>query len=360
VYSQESLVLIWKKQLLRPADKSRSAASDSNALLSTVMESYRSALTAMGASGARACPAVGAELKKKLTNLAAALSPSLTSASVEETEKNVEEELRHWGVCTAQYFRSKANDAKELMILLADTAKSVGERDQRYATRFTELTTRLQTIADLEDLTQVRRSLTQGALELKTYVDEMAQDSRDMVAKLRAEVTSYETKVKEVEQLALRDALTGLSNRRYVEERIAWRISYQQMFSLAMLDLNGFKQINDRYGHNAGDDVLKQFSQELRSHSRSTDIVGRWGGDEFILVLDCDLNGAKLQIERLRKWAYGEYKISCGNGNDESKVLISASVGVAQWQQGESAQEVIDRSDAAMYEHKELSRMQMQ
>jgi diguanylate cyclase (GGDEF)-like protein len=173
---------------------------------------------------------------------------------------------------------------------------------------------------------------------------------------LRAEVSTYETKLKTVEQLALRDALTSLANRRSVEERIEWRITNESVFCVVILDLDRFKQVNDTHGHVAGDNLLKQFAQELRSNVRPGDIVGRWGGDEFILVLDCDLAGAKSQIERMRKWVCGDYTIQTGTGAAKIRINLGASVGMAQWQPDETAVQITERADAAMYREKELSR----
>jgi len=345
-----------KKYLEMAAGTPPSVEPESNELQSAIVECYRAALRAIGNSGFRACPAVGTDLQQKLASLQNALSGSVTPELVRETERQVEDQLQQWGGRTSDYFKAKANEVKELLIVLARTAESVGERDQRYASHFSQFTTRLQAIADLEDLTQVRASLVKGASELKTYVDQMALDSHQSVAQLRAEVSTYETKLKAVEELALRDALTGLANRRNVEERLEWRIEHQQGFCLVLLDLNKFKQVNDTYGHLAGDDLLKQFSQELRSNLRGSDIAGRWGGDEFIVLLDCDLKGAKCQIERMQKWVFGEYTIQLGADKGELKVNVEASVGVAQWQPGETAQQVIDRADAAMYKDKKLAR----
>ena len=347
-----------KKYLDMAVDGPHSVQPESNELLSTALESYRSALRAMGSSGFRACPAVGSELQQNLASLQNGLSGDVTSALVKETEKKVEEQLQQWGGRTSEHFKAKANEVKELLMVLARTAESVGERDQRYANHFSQFTTRLQTIADLEDLTQVRASLVKGAGELKTYVDQMALDSHQSVAQLRAEVSTYETKLKAVEELALRDTLTGLANRRNVEERLEWRIEHQQGFCVIVLDLNRFKQVNDTYGHLAGDSLLKQFSHELRSNLRSSDIAGRWGGDEFIVVLDCDLKAAKSQIERMQKWVLGEYTIPLGPDKGELKVSVDASIGVAQWQPGETIQQVIERADAAMYKDKRLARAQ--
>ena len=327
-----------------------------NELLSTTLECYRSALLAMGKSGTQACPGVSSDLQQKLADLGNQISADLTAAGIRKTEKRVEEQLQQWGGQSAEYHKAKANEVKELLIVLARTAQSLGERDHRYTTQFTQFTTRLQTIANLEDLTQVRASLEQGAAELKTYVDRMAQDSRASVAQLRQEVSSYETKLKAVEELALRDGLTGLANRRSVEERIQWRIAHQQTFSVLMIDLNGFKPINDTYGHLAGDSLLKQFSNELRSNLRSSDTAGRWGGDEFVVVLDCNLAGVKSQIDRMRKWVFGEYSLQREAGTGDLKVSVDASIGAAQWQEGETMEKLIERADAAMYDEKRLSK----
>ncbi|MFZ0287157.1 MAG: GGDEF domain-containing protein [Terriglobales bacterium] len=326
-------------------------------LLSATVECYRSALLAMGRSGTQACPGASSDLLQKLSKLGNHLFDDLTPERVRKTEQRVEEHLQQWGGQSAAYFKAKADEVKELLILLAHTAQSLGERDQRYASQFTQFTSRLRTIANLEDLTQVRASLVQGATELKTYVDRMAQDSRESVAQLQAQVSTYETKLKVAEELALKDSLTGLANRRNTEERIEWRIAHEQTFCVMMVDLNRFKQINDTYGHPAGDSLLKQFSQELSSNLRASDVAGRWGGDEFVVVLDCDLAGANCQVERMRKWVLGEYAVQRDAGGDV-KVPLDASIGVAQWQKSETMEKLVERADTAMYEEKRMTQKQ--
>jgi diguanylate cyclase (GGDEF)-like protein len=322
-------------------------------LMAATLASYRAVLLAMGTSGLRACAPVGSDLQRHLVELERSISKTVTPASIRDTEEKVEEHLEEWGESSAEYLKAKANDVKELLLALARTAQSIGDRDNQYATQLSDFTTRLYGIADLEDLTQIRASLVARATELKTYVDRMTQDSNSLLKQLKTEVSGYETKLKAAEELAIRDELTGLSNRRNAEERIEKRIAKGQPFCVAILDLDKFKEVNDTYGHLAGDNLLKQFATELRTNSRGHDTVGRWGGDEFIIVLDCDLVGANQQLDRTKKWMFGEYKIQTG-GSAEVKVSVTASIGLAQWQPGESISDIIERADNSMYAEKGL------
>lgn len=324
--------------------------------LAATIESYRSALRAMGRTALQVCPTHGSGLEQGLASIETQLANHPTTEFVKQTEGLVGEQLQTWGGRTAEHFKGQADEVKELLLMLARTAESVGERDQRYANQFSDLTTRLKAIANLDDLTQIRASLVQRAAELKNCVDQMAKDSQQSMAQLRAKVSSYESKLQVVETLASKDTLTGLANRHSVETRIEALIAMGQTFCVVMLDLNHFKPINDKFGHAAGDDLLKQFSRELQSNVRSNDLVGRWGGDEFILVLTCNRAGAKLQIERMQKWVFGEYKIQIGAGKEPEKIRVEAAIGLTQWQPGDTLQQLIEEADAAMYRDKQLSR----
>ncbi|MGA6981001.1 MAG: GGDEF domain-containing protein [Candidatus Sulfotelmatobacter sp.] len=347
-----------KKYLDMTPDHTRTGDAGLNDLFSALLESYRSAVLSMGNSGVRACPASGCEFQHALAKLERQLFGNLTVPLVRQVETDVEVQLQQWGESTSEYFQVKANEVKELLIVLAHAAESLGERDQRYAIHFGELTAQLHTIADLEDLAEVRSSLVKHASQLKTYVDKMAQEGRQSVAQLKAEVSTYETKLKAAEQLAMQDTLTGILNRRGSEAQIEWRIEHQKAFCVVIIDLNRFKCVNDTHGHAAGDCLLKQFSQELRSNIRSSDVVGRWGGDEFILVLDGDIDTAQSQIERLQKWVVGEYTVQLDKASKALKFDVKASLGLAQWVGGESMKQLIARADSAMYKQKQQARGQ--
>ena len=112
--------------------------------------------------------------------------------------------------------------------------------------------------------------------------------------------------------------------------------------------------VNDRHGHRAGDELLKQFGIELRQARRTTDVIGRWGGDEFILLLGYSFAEAQGQVDRLREWICGEYTVQAKAG--AMKINVSASIGLAEHEANEKMKEVVARADAAMYQDKADSR----
>jgi diguanylate cyclase (GGDEF)-like protein len=332
-------------------NKHREAGADE--LLPLILESYRSSLGAMGNCGVQTCSALGAELERGLAVVAERLAKKITPPIVKETETQVKQQLEQWGGRAAEYFQQRAGDVKEILMVLAHAAESSAERDQRYTQQFGEFTKRLQAMAKLEDLPQLRAAVMRGARELKVCVDKMEQDGRQSVAALRAQVSTYQTKLEEAEQLACRDTLTGLDNRHGIETKMGRRIAAKHPFCVVMLDLNGFKQVNDSYGHLVGDDLLKQFSAELRSASRSTDAVGRWGGDEFIVVMEGGLTEAQSHLERMQKWVFGGYTVQLEGAGP--KVDMDAAVGMVEWQPGETIKQVLGRADAIMYQQKAIA-----
>jgi diguanylate cyclase (GGDEF)-like protein len=319
-------------------------------VLQASLDSYRSVLNAIGESGVQACPQVGNTLRQNLLNLQAALSAESTPDLLHQTGQKVEAEIAQWGCGAADYFKQRAGEVKEVMMILANTAELTGERDRRYSRQFQEFTGRLQAMSDLHDLVLIRDSLVKSAIDLRSCTEAMAEESQKSVARLRADVMVYQARLDDAERLASQDPLTGLDNRRRVESAIEYRIGRKKAFSVLLLDLNGFKQLNDTCGHLAADDLLKQFSAELKSGFRHTDVVGRFGGDEFIIVLDAGLQDANMHIERISRWVFGDYTIRVGDTS--RKVAVSAAIGAAEWQAGDSLRTLLDRADAAMYRDK--------
>lgn len=165
-----------------------------------------------------------------------------------------------------------------------------------------------------------------------------------------------EAKSEELRKQAIRDHLTGLFNRRYandyLQKEIARSKRQQRPFSIAMLDIDHFKQINDQYLHDTGDRVLQHIAQLLESNTRESDLVARYGGEEFLLYFpDTELSGACTHCEALRKIVAQEDWTNIRPG-----IRTTVSIGVTQ---GTSAQELADLlrcADTSLYEAKHEGR----
>lgn len=155
--------------------------------------------------------------------------------------------------------------------------------------------------------------------------------------------------LEQVRDLAIRDDLTGLFNRRHImevlERQKALADSHDYPFSVCYVDLDDFKRINDAFGHDGGDRVLRRFAEHTQGVLREGDYLARLGGEEFILVLpQSGLEGARRVAERLRtSWA------ACDFRTDHGPPAVSLCAGVACYRHGESVDQLIARADHALY-----------
>jgi len=173
---------------------------------------------------------------------------------------------------------------------------------------------------------------------------------------LRQTLRSTRSELQHFEEKAARDELTGLFNRRQLQTELNQAKlradRHGQTFSLCLIDVDHFKDINDSHGHLAGDIILREFSRMARESVREADVLGRYGGDEFMQILhDTDVKGAVMHAERLRVYAHF---LDFGKVLEQGK--ISLSIGVAQYRRGERIDDLISRADSALYQAKQLGR----
>ena len=155
------------------------------------------------------------------------------------------------------------------------------------------------------------------------------------------------------EKMALTDRLTGLANRRRAESQVGQELlrlkRYQTPVSLVLFDLDHFKDINDTRGHSAGDEVLRQVATAMAGAVRDTDLVARWGGEEFLVVLpETPYSGALVCAERIR--------VKVESLGERLGFPVTISGGVYQPAPGDSAADIINRADARLYEAKRTGR----
>jgi diguanylate cyclase (GGDEF)-like protein len=156
-----------------------------------------------------------------------------------------------------------------------------------------------------------------------------------------------------VEQQALVDGLTGLANRRLctaaLEKELARAERFGEPLALVLTDIDNFKDINDRWGHPTGDEVLKAFAETLEASVREIDLAGRWGGEEFALLLPgTDLQGGHDLAERVRRKLVRRKFIA----PDGERIRVTASFGVAAFPEAATQDRLVAASDGALYEAK--------
>ncbi len=171
---------------------------------------------------------------------------------------------------------------------------------------------------------------------------------RGALAEQMAQIGELEMRAEQFYNLAVQDHLTGLYNRRYADERLASELRRSQRhgppLTVVMLDLDGFKLINDRYGHAAGDHVLREFASHLTRAIRSTDLAARIGGDEFmVLLMECPAEKVQIFLDRL---STVEVEL------DGRKHPLGISTGWATCQKGDQPESLVDRADKSLYARK--------
>jgi two-component system cell cycle response regulator len=190
-------------------------------------------------------------------------------------------------------------------------------------------------------------------------------DVNELIARIRSQLRRkrysdrLRSNVRNGLKMAVIDPLTGIYNRRYASQHMIRVMERARetggVFAVMMIDLDKFKSINDRFGHDAGDAVLKEFSRRLQENIRGVDLVARFGGEEFFVAMpDVDRQAAAMAAERIRRAIEGAPVTLPGGAGD---VNVTVSVGVAIAAAGDNdAETIIKRADLALYEAKEGGR----
>ncbi|WP_242209727.1 MULTISPECIES: GGDEF domain-containing protein [unclassified Pseudomonas] len=249
----------------------------------------------------------------------------------------------------------------------ADNSSAARAMDTQIREQVDGLQTSVQEAADLDDLKQVLENHLEGLIgtmdqhqkQRDTREQEVATRLKSLserVAHMEQEAQGFREHLEVQRQKALIDPLTGLPNRAAWSERLELEIKQWQQhgntLSLAMLDLDHFKRINDNYGHLAGDKVLKIIATVLRKRLRGSDFIARFGGEEFVLLLPATppALGAKL-LETLRAAIE-----ACPFHFKGERVTITISMGLASFRAGEHSDLVLKRADQALYRAKNAGR----
>jgi len=170
------------------------------------------------------------------------------------------------------------------------------------------------------------------------------------------ELSSLKTQLEETKSQLLRDSLTGLYNRVAYEDRFQVEVNRSRRtkspLCLAMLDIDFFKKINDNYGHDVGDRVLRSFSELIQTRIRKTDMFARIGGEEFVLMMpDTPANLALLLVNELR-----ETISKCKFHYNDTSFFVTVSIGIVELHEDDDPEGILIKADKALYKSKENGR----
>jgi diguanylate cyclase (GGDEF)-like protein len=187
-------------------------------------------------------------------------------------------------------------------------------------------------------------------------ISQLSVQLMDMRLRLKTQKLALENALARIQEIATRDELTALPNRRtmmgLLQDHALRRARGGLAFYVAMVDLDHFKHVNDTFGHAVGDEALRAFAAQAQAVLRNTDAIGRWGGEEFLLVLPESPPGQPtVGVERLRAQLAGLAVCAAA-----PELRISFSAGFTRYRDGEPVGQAIERADRALYEAKSSGR----
>jgi diguanylate cyclase (GGDEF)-like protein len=310
------------------------------------LDCYLASILDIAETVASLCGEIGASCHDQLVRLRSRVAYHASVQTLEESRNALHSELIDFSEKARQYNNVLAEDVAKALALLAQNESAVAVRNEKYIGRLARFVEQMEQVARSGD-----RALAAGqAVELRGFVESMEQDGRAANAHLQAKLAEFQDKLREVEFLASVDPLTGIANRREFNRQLEARVAASREFCVLLFDLNTFQRVNYDHGHLCGDEILKQLGNRLSTHVRPRDFVCRWGGDEFVAILECPLAIADVRAEEIATLLSGVYKVVLEA--KQVNVTIGVSVGVVERMPSETAEQIFHRADEAMYAQK--------
>jgi len=280
-----------------------------------------------------------------IQELRRSLDPRAAPPTIAKSTESIGGEFAGFVGQVVEVWERKEKEYKQVFRMVVEALAILSGRASSKCGELKEFAAKMESDSRLESIIEIRQALAGRASELKDMADRMEEQDRAEANALERRLLSAEERIRVAEMLAETDPLTGVGNRRMAENAMKSAIASGVCFSLILFDLNNFKLVNDRYGQLQGDRLLKAVAVQIQRFVRDTDVVCRWGGDEFTVLLpNTSLVAAEERAVPILQKAFGHFVLENGAG-----VEIGASVGISEYQPGETADEFFDRADATLY-----------
>ncbi len=256
-----------------------------------------------------------------------------------------------------EHLANRDAELRDIIKILTDGLAAISSGSAAYHRQILDTGTRFEAASRLSDLQRVRAAITTEVSSLRSAVTERQAADTKLTASLRAEVAQLRSRIEVANHAARVDALTGAANRGAFDEELARRCALASSggvtFALLLADIDHFKSINDTYGHPIGDRVLHALVTFLRDRVRRDDMIARWGGEEFAVLLPSATarvayTKAKALVDQL---ADSDWSV-----DPTRKIRFTMSVGVTAWRHGDAPETIVERADRALYAAKHSGR----
>jgi diguanylate cyclase (GGDEF)-like protein len=332
--------------MMPPPDSAMAPEAGSDQAFQAALDVYLAAIEDIAELLPSIYPEMGASYQEQLTALKERLVGQADTAALEQSRHQLHELLNSFAGRARRYSQALTAELNQTLAMVARNEDTRSVRSVGYVSHLIDFVDHMEEALVSMDAGR----LAEQASELRKFAESIELDSRDDYAQLREKLDQFQHRLHEAELLASRDPLTAVANRREFDRQLASRIQAKHQFCVLLFDLNQFKNINDRLGHLCGDEVLKQVGARLGGQVRAGDVVCRWGGDEFVVLLDCDLDHAQTRSQQIAQWLTGMYRVHVEG--TEMRVEISVAVGVGEYAAGETPEQLFQRVDESLYRHK--------
>jgi diguanylate cyclase (GGDEF)-like protein len=275
-------------------------------------------------------------------------SPGFGLPVLESVSREVESELRTFNERLCEHACS-SQDLLDVATALNQAIAGILDIGGKHEHVMRTTAGKLRTASESDNVTTLRLLVRLQAAELARLADETNREHEALAASLRGQVADLTDGLRIASQEARQDTLTGLLNRRALEELMAEFEKRETPRCLILLDLDRFKAINDKFGYLAGDELLRQVALRIQSALLPNCAAARWGGDEFVVIVDGSLSAGMSIAQKLDQQLRSRYRLGEGK---LAEVFAQASVGLSDWKRGESADTVIQRADLGLKSRK--------
>jgi diguanylate cyclase (GGDEF)-like protein len=294
------------------------------------VDSYLSALASISSVVSSVFPDIGSEHARKLVRLRNRLAFDADVRGLIESRETLINELSAFSEKARSVYGSRTEAVQKSLALLADLKDLLAPQTNENFKALSALCGRVEALGGQSE-----------AADLRAAIGGLAKEREAVVSGLQNQVRILETRLKATELLASIDPLTGVGNRTELEHQMAARLKVNKEFCLLLFDLDSFHAVNELHGNVCGDELLKQVAARLSNQIRTRDFVCRWSGDEFVVIMECDLENATRRCKQISQWLSGPYRVK--TDSQEMRVEVHMSSDLLQRQSTDEVQDLLLR-----------------